>query len=105
MEFIKHGVAQSCWEMPNDAFHNATNRVAFRLYSFNQITLIETVQSEGDSIGGIVKCVIRHLPTGLGDPVFDKLHADLGKAMLSINAVKGFDIGAGFDSVGMRGSE
>ncbi|MFI4956118.1 MAG: chorismate synthase [Gammaproteobacteria bacterium] len=71
----------------------------------DMISLIETVKAEGDSIGGIIKGVIRHLPTGLGEPVFDKLHADLGKAMLSINAVKGFDIGAGFDSVGMRGSE
>jgi chorismate synthase len=69
------------------------------------IQCIEAVQSEGDSIGGIIRGVIRGLPAGLGEPVFDKLHADLGKAMLSINAVKGFDIGAGFDSVGMRGSE
>ncbi len=69
------------------------------------IALIEEVQASGDSIGGIIKCVIRGAPVGLGEPVFDKLHADLGKAMLSINAVKGFDIGAGFDSVGMRGSE
>jgi chorismate synthase len=71
----------------------------------DMISLIETVKNEGDSIGGIIKGVIRHLPVGLGEPVFDKLHADLGKAMLSINAVKGFDIGAGFDSITMRGSE
>lgn len=69
------------------------------------IKLIEDVKAEGDSIGGIIKGVIRGVPTGLGEPVFDKLSADLGKAMLSINAVKGFDIGLGFDSVGMRGSE
>lgn len=71
----------------------------------DMISLIETVKSEGDSIGGVIKGVIRHLPAGLGEPVFDKLHADLGKAMLSINAVKGFDIGAGFDAITMRGSE
>jgi len=69
------------------------------------IDLIELVKSEGDSIGGIVRGIIRHVPPGLGDPVFDKLSADLGKAMLSINAVKGFEIGSGFDCAIMRGSE
>lgn len=69
------------------------------------IKRIEEVQAQGDSIGGVVKCIIRGVPAGLGEPVFDKLNADLGKAMLSINAVKGFDIGAGFDSLGMLGSE
>ncbi len=69
------------------------------------IALIEKVQHAGDSIGGIIKGVIRHVPTGLGEPVFDKLSADLAKAMLSINAVKGFDIGSGFDGVGMLGSK
>lgn len=69
------------------------------------IELIETVKSEGDSIGGIIKCLIRNVPAGLGEPVFDKLSADLGKAMLSINAAKGFEIGSGFNGVTMRGSE
>ncbi|MDO8522063.1 MAG: chorismate synthase [bacterium] len=69
------------------------------------IALVEKVKSEGDSVGGVVRGVIRNVPVGLGEPVFDKLNADLGKAMLSINAVKGFDIGLGFRSVGMRGSE
>lgn len=69
------------------------------------IQLIETVKSEGDSIGGVIKCVIRNVMPGLGEPVFDKLSADLGKAMLSINAVKGFEIGSGFSGVAMRGSE
>ena len=69
------------------------------------IELIKKVKEEGDSLGGIIKGVIRKVPVGLGEPVFDKLHADLGKAMLSINAVKGFEIGSGFDSVIMRGSE
>jgi len=69
------------------------------------IKLIETVKNEGDSIGGVIKCVIRHVMPGLGEPVFDKLSADLGKAMLSINAVKGFEIGSGFSGVSMRGSE
>ncbi len=69
------------------------------------IELIENIKADGDSIGGIIRGVVRNVPTGLGEPVFDKLHADLGKAMLSINAAKGFDIGLGFDSVGLRGSE
>lgn len=69
------------------------------------IELIENVKSKGDSIGGVIKCLIRNVPAGLGEPVFDKLSADLGKAMLSINAVKGFDIGSGFEGVSMRGSE
>ncbi len=69
------------------------------------IELIESVKHEGDSIGGIIKGIIRHVPVGLGEPVFDKLSADLGKAMLSINAVKGFEIGSGFSGVTMRGSQ
>jgi chorismate synthase len=69
------------------------------------IELIRTVQNEGDSIGGIIRGVIRNVPAGLGEPVFDKLHADLGKAMLSINAVKGFEVGLGFNAVHLRGSQ
>ncbi len=69
------------------------------------IELVDSVRKGGDSIGGIIQGVIKNVPAGLGEPVFDKLSADLGKAMLSINSVKGFDIGLGFRSVGMRGSE
>ncbi len=69
------------------------------------IALIETVKNESDSIGGIIKGIIRRAPPGLGEPVFDKFSADLGKAMLSINAVKGFEIGSGFSGVSLRGSE
>lgn len=69
------------------------------------IHLIERVKADGDSIGGIIKGVIRHVPAGLGEPVFDKLPADLAKAMLSINAVKGFEIGSGFGCALRRGSE
>ncbi len=67
--------------------------------------LIELVRSEGDSVGGVVSCVVRGLPAGLGEPVFDKLDANLAKAMLSINAVKGFQFGSGFASAALRGSE
>lgn len=66
---------------------------------------IRAVRKAGDTIGGCVRCVIQNVPAGLGEPVFDKLHADLGKAMLSINAVKGFEYGSGFSGVTMRGSE
>lgn len=69
------------------------------------IDLIEMVKHEQDSIGGLIKGVIRGVPPGLGEPVFDKLSADLGKAMLSINAVKGFELGSGFEGVSLRGSE
>jgi chorismate synthase len=69
------------------------------------IALIEKVKADGDSIGGVIQGVVKNVPAGLGEPVFDKLSADLGKAMLSINAVKGFEIGSGFKGVEMRGSE
>lgn len=69
------------------------------------IKLIEKVKDEGDSIGGIIKGVIKNVPVGLGEPVFDKLSADLGKAMLSINAVKGFDFGSGFRGISLKGSQ
>jgi chorismate synthase len=68
------------------------------------ITLIEKVRDEGDSVGGVIRGIIRNVPVGLGEPVFDKLPADLAHAMMSINAVKGFDIGSGFASAHMRGS-
>ena len=69
------------------------------------IAKIEEVRKAGDTIGGIISCVIRNVPIGLGEPVFDKLHADLAKAMMSINAVKGFEYGSGFSGVSMKGSE
>lgn len=69
------------------------------------IELIKQMRGEGDSVGGIVRCVIRHAPAGLGEPVFDKLEADLAKAMMSLPATKGFEIGSGFSGAAMRGSE
>lgn len=66
---------------------------------------IKEVRKQGDTVGGIVSCVIQNVPLGLGEPVFDKLHADLGKAMLSINAVKGFEFGSGFEGAILKGSE
>lgn len=67
--------------------------------------LIEDARSKGDSVGGTILGVIKNVPTGLGEPVFDKLHADLGKAMLSINAARAFEIGEGFGATHMYGSE
>jgi len=66
---------------------------------------IKEIRKEGDTIGGVVSCVIENCPIGLGEPVFDKLHAELGKAMLSINAVKGFEFGSGFNGTKLKGSE
>ena len=69
------------------------------------ISLIDQVRLDRDTIGGVVTGVIRNVPAGIGEPVFDKLHAELGKAMLSINAVKGFEYGSGFDGIQLRGSQ
>ena len=69
------------------------------------IARIKEIKKQGDTIGGTVTCVLQNVPVGLGEPVFDKLHAELGKAMLSINAVKGFEYGSGFCGVKMKGSE
>ncbi|MEJ1221806.1 chorismate synthase [Sediminicola sp. 1XM1-17] len=65
---------------------------------------IKEIRKEGDTIGGVITCVVQNVPIGLGEPAFDKLHAELGKAMLSINAVKGFEYGSGFEGVKMKGS-
>jgi len=69
------------------------------------IALINKIKVEGDSVGGVITCVIKGAPVGLGEPVFDKLHADLGKAVLSINACKGFEIGSGFEGASQKGSD
>lgn len=66
---------------------------------------IKEIRKQGDTIGGTITCVVQNVPLGLGEPVFNKLHAELGKAMLSINAVKGFEYGSGFCGAKMKGSE
>ncbi|WP_396210514.1 chorismate synthase [Flavobacterium sp.] len=71
----------------------------------NMEALIAATKKEGDTIGGTITCVIQNVPIGLGEPVFDKLQAELGKAMLSINAVKGFELGSGFCGAMMKGSQ
>ncbi len=67
--------------------------------------LIKDARAGGDSVGGAVRCVVRGVPAGWGEPVFDKLHAELGRACLSIPACRGFEVGAGFDAITMRGSQ
>jgi len=69
------------------------------------ISFLNQLKVDGDTTGGVISCTISGVPAGLGEPVFDKLHADLGKAMLSINAVKGFEYGSGFSGASMKGSE
>jgi len=69
------------------------------------IELIEKIKKSGDTIGGVITCVIKNVPLGLGEPIFDKLHAELGKAMLTLNAVKGFEYGSGFAGTKLKGSE
>jgi chorismate synthase len=75
------------------------------LVAEKMIQEIEKVRKDGDTLGGVITCVIKNVPVGLGEPVFDKLHADLAKAMLSINAAHGFDYGSGFAGAIRRGSE
>jgi chorismate synthase len=69
------------------------------------IALIENVRSQGNSVGGVIECVVRGVPAGLGEPIFDRLEADLAKAMLSLPATKGFEIGSGFAGTTMTGLE
>ena len=88
-----------------EAIQSSTVRCPDPVVAPKMEALIREVLSEQDSIGGIIRGVIKNVPAGLGEPVFDKLHAELGKAMLSINAAKGFEIGSGFGGVSKRGSE
>lgn len=92
-------------ELDLSAIEKSLVRCPDPIVSDKMIHLIEDVKKQGDTVGGVVQCVITNLPIGLGEPVFDKLHAVLGHAMLSINAVKGFEIGSGFNSVNFKGSE
>jgi chorismate synthase len=73
--------------------------------SQKMVNYLEEIKAEGDTCGGIINCFISDCPPGLGEPVFDKLHAELAKAILSINAAKGFEYGSGFTSAAMKGSE
>ncbi|WP_320814736.1 chorismate synthase [Flavobacterium sp.] len=87
-------------KIENNAVRCPDDATALKMENF-----IKEIKKQGDSVGGTITCVIENVPIGLGEPVFDKLHADLGKAMLSINAVKGFEYGSGFCGAKMIGSK
>ncbi|MFN4763975.1 chorismate synthase [Gillisia sp. Q332] len=93
------------WEIDADLIEANPVRCPDPASAEKMETYIREIRSQGDTIGGTVQCVIKNVPKGLGEPVFDKLHAQLGKAMLSINAVKGFEFGSGFEGTKMKGSE
>lgn len=84
----------------NNPVHCPDMQLADVMYNF-----IDKIRKEGDTVGGLVSCVINNVPVGLGNPVFDRLEADLAKAMLSINASKGFEIGSGFSGITQKGSQ
>lgn len=88
-----------------DAVENSILRCPHAETELKMLRLLEEVRQTGDSLGGVITCKVKGVPAGLGDPVFSKLHAEIGKAMLSINAVKGFEYGAGFQAARLRGSE
>ena len=99
------GISKSHTELDLSQTEKNIVRCPDQLVAAEMIALIEKVRKDGDTVGGIISCVTKNVPAGIGEPVFDKLHADLGKAMLSINAVKGFEFGSGFSGSVMRGSE
>lgn len=92
-------------ELDLNKTENSTVRNPHNETSDKMIALIEAARDEGDSLGGCITCVIQNTPAGLGEPVFDKLQADLAKAMLSINATKGFEYGSGFAGTKLKGSQ
>ncbi|MCH2489081.1 MAG: chorismate synthase [Flavobacteriales bacterium] len=100
LQLDKHYSELSFSEIEKNPVRCPDPEMATQMESF-----IRSIRKEGDTVGGIVSCVIQNMPVGLGEPVFDKLHAELGKAMLSINAVKGFEFGSGFSGVKLKGSE
>ncbi|MEE1943753.1 chorismate synthase [Pedobacter sp. KR3-3] len=115
IEIFGHVTAVGQINAPNFDSNNLAEALAIREENIvrcadpatakEMIDFIDSVRKDGDTVGGKIGCVIKNCPAGLGEPVFDKLHADLGKAMLSINAVHGFEYGSGFAGSEMRGSE
>ncbi|WP_185882808.1 chorismate synthase [Blattabacterium cuenoti] len=92
-------------DLSRESIEKSTIRCPEYKTSEKMISFIHKIKKEGDTIGGIITCVIKNLPIGIGEPIFNKLHAELGKAMLSINAVKGFEYGSGFDGTKLKGSQ
>ena len=102
---VGHIIAPDVDHPSKDTIESNVVRCAHTGAAVEMEEYIKQIRKEGDTIGGMIRCVIKGTPAGLGEPVYDRLHADLGKSMLSINAVKGFDYGSGFDAVTMKGSD
>ncbi|MDG2330502.1 MAG: chorismate synthase [Flavobacteriales bacterium] len=100
-----HELSKSYLEMNLAIAEQNEVRIPDEVFAKSMVDYIKSIRKAGDSIGGQITCIAKGVPVGLGAPVFDKLHADLGKAMLSINAVKGFEYGSGFSGSAMKGSE
>ncbi len=100
MELTTHYKELDFSEIERNPVRTADSDMAHKMEAY-----IKEIRKQGDTIGGVITCVVENVPIGLGEPVFDKLHAELGKAMLSINAVKGFEYGSGFDGTRLKGSE
>lgn len=100
---VRLSKAPQCYSM--DEVDRSVVRCPDQKASEEMVALIQTAKKNRDSLGGVIECVIGGVKPGVGNPVFEKLHAKLGHAMLSINAVKGFEVGGGFDMSSMRGSE
>lgn len=100
IKVLKHYSELNLSTTYNNDVHCPDENLANMMYNY-----IDKVRKEGDTIGGLISCVISGTPIGLGEPVFDRLEADLAKSMLSINASKGFEIGSGFDGITQKGSE
>lgn len=98
-------IAKSYHELDLSETENNIVRCPDPVIAAEMIDYIKAIRKEGDTIGGVVNCLIKGCPAGIGEPAFEKLHAQLGQAMLSINACKGFEYGSGFAGVNMRGSE
>jgi chorismate synthase len=102
---VGHIIAPDLDHPSKDTIESNVVRCAHTGAAVEMEEYIKQIRKEGDTIGGMIRCVIKGTPAGLGEPVYDRLHADLGKSMLSINAVKGYDYGSGFDAVTMKGSD
>ncbi len=98
-------VEKSYLELDLENTENSEVRCPDKVVAKNMIKAIENSAEQKDTLGGEITCIIRNVPVGLGEPVFDKLNADLAKAIMSINAVKGFEVGSGFSGTKMKGSE
>lgn len=98
-------LCKNYYDLDLKEIENNIVRCPDRHIAFKMINLIKSIKKQGDTVGGIITCIVKNTPIGIGEPVFNKLHAELGRAMLSINAVKGFEYGSGFSGSKLKGSE